>query len=164
MTQRLKEVLLWLPPPSQTSPSTSKAVGYSDAESFPIARDREPPNLQPGCPEAQPRIGPIQLGIYMDSQFTTYPPPCQTESDIRKMELLQFDGNWPEIWLYQAESYFTLHQMVEEAKLRAARICFIGSAQIWLQIEENKHPFVTWIGLKTQMSRRFRGAQTMAFR
>ncbi|KAK9132800.1 hypothetical protein Scep_012328 [Stephania cephalantha] len=51
------------------------------------------------------------------------------------------DGSKLLVWFNQAKCYFDLHEIHEISKLRDARICLMGSAQIWLQLEEKSKPF-----------------------
>ncbi|KAK9125773.1 hypothetical protein Scep_014619 [Stephania cephalantha] len=76
-------------------------------------------------------------------------------SEVRKIKMPTCDGENLLVWLNQAEHYFALHEMSELSKLRAARICLIGPAQIWLQNEESETPFNRWTELRAQLCRRF---------
>ncbi|KAK9106331.1 hypothetical protein Syun_022342 [Stephania yunnanensis] len=89
-------------------------------------------------------------------------PPYRSGPDVRKIQMPTCNGEDLLVWFNQAEHYFALHEMAEESKLRAGRICLVGPAQIWLQMEEKTTPFTSWIGLKEQLARRFMDADPLS--
>lgn len=85
------------------------------------------------------------------------------EPDVQKIEMPLFNGEHIKIWLSEADNYF-LHEMTEEAKVWAAWLCMTGPARVWLQIEERRHLYITWLELRTQITHCYKGAQFLALR
>ncbi|KAK9111041.1 hypothetical protein Scep_018560 [Stephania cephalantha] len=85
--------------------------------------------------------------------------PYKSGPEVRKIKMPLCDGENLIVWLNQAYHCFALHEMNEVSKLRAARICSIGAAEIWLQTEERDHPFKSWGEFKLQLSLWFTEAE-----
>lgn len=45
----------------------------------------------------------------------------RTKPNVRKIKMTIFEGKDPELWIYQVEHYFALHEFSPASKLRAVR-------------------------------------------
>lgn len=153
LTQRMEEFL----------PRTSNPQGLATVtESHNISPGESPIHSQTPHFDRHPSIPPSQNQHLPTRATDLY--AYQARPYVKKIKMPLFDGGQTEVWLYQAEHYFALHEMSEPAKLGAVKICLMGPAQVWLQPEENKHPFVTWHELKVQIALRFESAKAMTIR
>lgn len=74
----------------------------------------------------------------------------------KKLELPLFDGGGPDGWIFRAERYFSINQMVEEEKLEATTMCLEGEALAWFQWEKKRRKLQSWEDLKLLILERFR--------
>lgn len=93
----------------------------------------------------------------IDTQENHPHPTYRTEPDVRKIEMPLFQEKKPDMWLFQVSTILHLHEVKESAFA-------LGPAQFWLQVEEKKMPFISWQELKTQLTWRFKGTQSMSLR
>ena len=69
----------------------------------------------------------------------------------RKLDMPIFNGETPEGWVFQAERYFHLNQLMEEEKQLAGVVCLDGDALTWFGWRETRKEFASWTELKVQI-------------
>lgn len=156
LTQRIEEILPQMSDP-QGLANVTKASGSRNTN--PAEHQRTSTQIHPQTPLSDQNQSYPQYQNQLVPSLTYH-----VDTNIRKIEMPLFDRERLEVWLYQAEHYFALHEMTEPAKLRVVRIHLIGPMQLWLQSKEKKRPFITWHELKAQQTLRFEDVEAMTIR
>ncbi|TYK14310.1 ty3-gypsy retrotransposon protein [Cucumis melo var. makuwa] len=77
-------------------------------------------------------------------------------SKFKKVEMSIFSGTDPDSWLFRADRYFKIHNLIESEKLSVAIISFDGLALDWYRSQDERESFQSWDDLKQKMLTRFR--------
>lgn len=77
------------------------------------------------------------------------------ETRGRKLEMLVFTGKNLDEWIFRAERYFVLNQLMKEEKLETASLCFEDAALAWYLWEQKRRGVRRWDELKVLMRARF---------
>ncbi|KAA0061684.1 transposon Tf2-1 polyprotein isoform X1 [Cucumis melo var. makuwa] len=72
-------------------------------------------------------------------------------SKFKKVEMLVFDGTDPDSWLFRADCYFKIHNLLDSEKLTVAVISFDGPALDFYRSQEEREAFKGWDDLKQKM-------------
>ncbi|KAL2460735.1 Mediator of RNA polymerase II transcription subunit 25 [Abeliophyllum distichum] len=77
----------------------------------------------------------------------------------RRLEMPVFEGLDPDGWIYKAERYFAINQIVDKKRMEAIVVCLDGEALAWFQWEKKRRKLHSWEELKISMLERFRPSQ-----
>ena len=77
-------------------------------------------------------------------------------SKFKKVEMLVFNGDDPDSWLFRADRYFQIHKLTDSKKLTVATISFEGLDLNWYRSQEERDKFTDWLNLKELLLIRFR--------
>lgn len=53
-----------------------------------------------------------------------------------------FKGDHLDSWLYRAERYFEIHELMEEEKIKVVMVSFVPEVVDWHRWVHNRNPFV----------------------
>ncbi|KAL9441368.1 hypothetical protein AB3S75_019953 [Citrus x aurantiifolia] len=65
----------------------------------------------------------------------------------------------PNGWILKAERYFSVNQLSNEEKLKAAIIAFEEDALLWYQCENKKRSMMVWEEMRVLILKQFRVIQ-----
>ncbi|KAL4033230.1 hypothetical protein IC575_006316 [Cucumis melo] len=80
-------------------------------------------------------------------------------SKFKKVEMLVFNGEDPDAWLFRADRYFQIHMLTDSKKMTVATISFEGPALNWYRAQEERDKFKDWENLKERLLVRFRSTR-----
>ncbi|TYK05651.1 Retrotransposable element Tf2 [Cucumis melo var. makuwa] len=75
-----------------------------------------------------------------------------SEGSVLKM----FNGENPETWIYRAEHYFDINELVDEEKVKVAVVSFGPNEVNWFHWSNNRKKVKTWEDLKRRMFEHFK--------
>ena len=78
------------------------------------------------------------------------------QSKFKKVEMPIFNGTDPDSWLFRADRYFKIHELIDSEKFTAAVISFDGLALDWYRLNDELEAFTSWENMKLRMLVRFR--------
>ncbi|TYJ98044.1 retrotransposon protein [Cucumis melo var. makuwa] len=77
-------------------------------------------------------------------------------SKYKKLEIPVFNGENPETWIYRAEHYFDINELVDEEKVKVAVVSFGPDEVNWFRWSNNRKKVKTWEDLKRRMFEHFK--------
>lgn len=77
----------------------------------------------------------------------------------KRLEMPIFKGEHPDSWVYQAEHFFEIHELIEEEKIKVAIISFNHDSVDWYRWSHNQSSIESWAELKKRMFVRFRSSR-----
>ncbi|KAA0043205.1 transposon Tf2-1 polyprotein isoform X1 [Cucumis melo var. makuwa] len=83
----------------------------------------------------------------------------KTESDngnnernkFKKVEMLIFNEEDPDSWLFDADRYFQIHKLNDSEKMIVVMISFEGSTLNWYRSQEEHEKFTDWTNMKKRL-------------
>ena len=76
-----------------------------------------------------------------------------------RLEMLTFEGDNPDNWIFWAEGYFTINQLSDDEKIESIALCFEAGALAWFQWDSRPRGIHSWERLKQGIMNRFRPNQ-----
>ncbi|KAA0065906.1 transposon Tf2-1 polyprotein isoform X1 [Cucumis melo var. makuwa] len=76
-------------------------------------------------------------------------------SKFKKVEMPIFNGTDPDSWLFRADRYFKIHNLIESEKMPVAIISFDDPTLDWYRLQDERESFKSWDDLKQKMLTRF---------
>ncbi|KAL0539505.1 hypothetical protein IC582_023720 [Cucumis melo] len=77
-------------------------------------------------------------------------------SKYKKLEIPMFNGENPETWIYRAEHYFDINELMDEEKVKVAVVSFGPDEVNWFRWSNNRKKVKTWEDLKRRMFEHFK--------
>lgn len=78
---------------------------------------------------------------------------------LKRLEMPVFTGKNPDSWLFRAETYFEIHQLTDEEKIKVSIVSFDEWVVDWYHWAHNRKKFRDWADLKARLFKRFRPTQ-----
>ena len=75
---------------------------------------------------------------------------------FKKVEMLVFNGDDPNYWLFRADRYFQIHKLTDAEKVLVVTISFEGLMLNWYRAQEERDKFIGWSNLKERLLIHFR--------